>query len=344
MRAAYFETHGPTENIKVGDLSQPEPTEDEVLVKTSFGGLNHLDLFVLQGWPGLNLKLPHIMGSDGSGIVEAVGEKVQGIKIGDRVTINPGYSCNQCALCLAGKQNLCKSYSIKGEHRSGTYAEYFTIQKESVIQVPESISMKEAAAAPLVFLTAWRLLVTKGQIKPGDYVLIQGAGGGVATAAIQIAKLFNATVIATTSTEEKMKKATEIGADHVINYKETPDYGKIIYKEMTNKHGIDIALDSVGQATFKKSLRTLAPQGRLVTPGATTGGKVEIDLRAIFWKQIEILGSTMSNQSEFRQVMAQVFNGTLKPVVDRVFPLEEARDALEYLERGEQFGKVLLQP
>ncbi|MHA1744824.1 MAG: zinc-binding dehydrogenase [Promethearchaeota archaeon] len=344
MHAAIFQNHGGTENITFNsEVPIPKLSPHEILVEMKFAGLNHLDLFVLQGWPGLKLPLPHIMGSDGAGIVSEVGSEVTDLKVGDRVTINPGTSCESCPECLAGHQNLCRQFSIKGENEPGTFATYFKIPEINALKIPDTMPLEIAAAAPLNFLTAWRLLVTKGWVKPGDFVLIQGAGGGVATACIQIAKLWGATVIATTSTAEKVEKAKQLGADYVINYRDMPDYAKYVFKELTQKQGVDIVVDSVGTATFNTSLKLLRTNGKLVTCGATTGPITKLNISLIFWKQLEILGSTMSNQQEFRDVMEHVFTGRLTPVIDRIFNLSEAREAEEYLQSGQQFGKVLLQ-
>jgi NADPH:quinone reductase-like Zn-dependent oxidoreductase len=336
MKAIYFSEHGMKENIIYGEIPKPEITANEVLIQTKYAALNHLDLFVLKGWPGLNLHLPHIMGSDGSGIVSEVGENVHTIKVGDRVTVNPGTSCGQCGACLAGRQNFCRHFSIIGENGPGSFAEFFKIPVVNVLKVPDEYPLDMAAAAPLTALTAWRMLVTQGQIKPHQTILIQGAGGGVATTAIQIAKMFNAKVITTTSTQEKVENAKAIGADYVFNYKEQPDYSKTIFKEITKKQGLDMVIDSVGTATFSTSLKLLKPGGKIITCGATTGPKTELDIRAIFWKQLQIIGSTMANQQEFRE-------GKISPVIDKKFPLAEGKAAETYLETGEQFGKVVLE-
>ncbi len=343
MKAAYFDQHGKLDQIKFGDLPVPTIKPNEVLISTHYGALNHLDLFVLQGWPGLNLKLPHIMGSDGAGIVKAVGDEVKEFTVGDRVTVNPGIGCGICIYCLSGQQSLCNRFQIIGEHSDGTFAENFTIPVTNVLKIPDDFSFQTAAAAPLTFLTAWRMLVSKANVRSGDTVLVQGASGGVSIAAIQIAKFFGAKVIATTSSAEKVEKAYGLGADHVINYRETPNYSKSIYKDLTNKHGIDVAVDSVGTATFSTSVKLLNKGGRLVTCGATTGPKTDIDIRQIFWKQISLIGSTMSNHHEFSQVMNLIFSKKLKPQIDRIFPLTEVKEAEEYLEQGIHFGKVLIE-
>jgi len=343
MKAGYIENHGSVENIKIGDVSTPKIGNLDVLIKTEFAALNHLDLFVVQGWPGLNLTMPHILGSDGSGTIKEIGSDViTGLNIGDRVLINPGIGCGQCSHCLSGRQNFCSKFSILGENRNGTYAEYVKVPSSNILKIPESYQFDKAAAAPLTFLTAWRMLVTQAQIKSGEYVLIQGASGGVATATIQIANYFNATTIVTTSSEEKVAKAKEIGADHVINYKKNPKYAKEVFKELTKKNGVDLVVDSVGTATFNTSLKMLRPGGRLVTCGATTGPKTDLNISAIFWKQLKIFGSTMSNNQEFQDVMKLVLNGKFSPVIDKVFKLEELQDAERYLEAANHFGKVLI--
>ncbi len=343
MKAAFINKHGSLDQLLIGDLDIPKIKPNEVLVQAKFGALNHIDVFLIRGWPGLKLTMPHVLGSDGSGIIKEVGSAVTTVSEGESVTINPGLSCGKCKFCLSGNQNFCKSFSIMGEHRWGTYCEYFKVPEENALKLPSNISYELAAAAPLTFLTAWRLLTTQANLRPGENILIHGAGGGVSTAAIQIAKYIGAKVITTTSDQDKMKKAEELGADHVINYKTSPDYGKTIFSEITKKQGIDVIVDSVGKLTISNSLRLLKPGGRLVIPGATTGSIAEVDIRQIFWKQIKIFGSTMSNQGEFREVMKLVFEEKLKPIVDRKFQLEEIIEAENYLNEGKQFGKVLIE-
>ena len=344
MKAGFIKQHGDIDQIQVGEMDAPTPLAGEVIIETQFAALNHLDIFVAKGWPGLKLTLPHILGSDGAGIVKEVGSGVTTVRPGDRVTVNPGISCGKCTTCLSGQQNLCLKYYIIGEHRHGTYAQFFKVPEENVLTLPDDYPFDLAAAAPLTFLTAWRMLVTKGQVKAGEFVFVHGASGGVATAAIQIAKFFGATVITSTSSEAKIKKAHELGADHVINYQAMPDYSKYVYKELTHRHGIDLVVDSVGEQTFPTSIKLLKPGGRLVTCGATTGPKTSLDIRPVFWKQLSIMGSTMSNQAEFRAVMDLVLQKKLTPVIDRVFPLAELQDAERYLETASQFGKVLIEP
>lgn len=341
MKAVVFRTYGGPEVLEV-DPDHPDPVigPDQVLLRVRAAALNRLDLWVRDGIPTLKLSLPHILGADGAGEIAQVGSDVHDLEVGERVVLNPGVSCGECEFCTMGDEPLCVDYRILGEHLPGTYAEYVAVPARNVARLPTDFPFEKAAAAPLVFMTAWRLLVSKAKIRPGEDVLILGAGAGVSTAAIQIAKLAGCTVFVTSSSEEKLKKAQGLGADVLVNYKDVP-WSKAIW-ELTGKRGVDVVLDHVGQATFKDSVRTLRRGGRLVSPGATSGPLVELDLRYLFWRQISVIGSTMSSQREFDEVMKLVFMGRLKPVVDRVFPLEEARKAHEYLARGEQFGKVVL--
>jgi NADPH:quinone reductase-like Zn-dependent oxidoreductase len=321
----------------------PKLNPNEILIEAKYGALNHIDIFVIKGWAGLNLPFPHVIGSDGSGVIKEVGKEVTLFNEGDRVTINPGLSCGKCFMCLSGKQNLCKDFTILGEHQWGTFAEYFKVPEINGINIPEKFELVGAAAVPLTFLTAWRILTTQAKLKAGELVFIHGAGGGVSTAAIQIAKYLGAVVITSTSTKEKMQQALKLGADHVVNYVENPEYAKQIYTKITDKQGIDVVIDSVGKATIKNSIRLLKSGGRLVIPGATTGPISEVDLRQIFWKQLKIIGSTMSNQKEFQEVMNLIFLGKLKPIIDKIFPLENIREAEYYLTDHKQFGKVVLE-
>ncbi len=341
MKAVVIPRYGGPEVLTyVEDAPEPVPGPDEVVLHVHAAGLNHLDLTVRKGIPTSKLTLPHIPGADVAGEVAKLGADVSGFEPGDRVVANPGLSCGHCEFCVAGEDSLCADYRILGEHVPGTYAEYVAVPARNVLSIPVVMVWATAAAAPLAFMTAWRLLVTRARVRPGEDVLILGAGSGVSTAAIQIAKLSGCTVYTTSSSDAKLKRAQEIGADIVVNYKELP-WSKAVW-ELTGKRGVDVVLDHVGEATFKDSLRSLRKGGRLVVPGATTGPMPQIDLRYLFWRQLSVLGSTMANQREFEDVMKLVFMGRLKPVVDRVFPLREARAAHEYLERAEQFGKVVL--
>jgi len=342
MRAIYLENHGDLDQIKYGQVESPQCGSNDVIVEPQFSALNHLDLFVTKGWSGLKLKMPHILGSDGAGIIKFIGQNVTTVKVGDRVTVNPGISCGKCSACLAGHQNYCKDFRILGENLDGTFADQLVVPEINVMKIPDSISFEIAAAAPLTFLTAWQMLVTKAAVKMNDWVFIQGVSGGIGSAALQIAKLCNAKVVVSTSSVEKVEKAYQMGADFVFNYTETPDFYKNLYKDLTDKRGVDIVVDCVGTNTFTNSLKSLRTGGKLVTCGGTTGSMAEIDIRQIFWKQLEIYGSTMGNHTDFQTVMQLIFQGKLKPIIDKVFPFHQARDAETYLQQGKQFGKILL--
>ena len=316
------------------------PGPDQVVVRVHATSLNHLDLTVREGIPTLKIPLPHILGCDAAGHIAEVGSDVADLEVGDRVVVNPGISCGRCEYCRGGDDSLCAEYRILGEHLPGAYAEKVAVPARNLLKIPTDMEFPQAAAAPLAFMTAWRMLTTRAAVRPGEDVLILGAGSGVSTAAIQVAKLAGATVFVTSSSEEKLRKAKALGADILINYKTTP-WSKAVW-ELTGKRGVDVIVDHVGQATFKDSVRTLRKGGRVLVPGATTGSMLELDARYLFWRQLSILGSTMANQREFEEVMKLVFMGRLHPVVDRIFPLEQARQAHEYLAKGEQFGKVVL--
>jgi len=340
MKAVVFYEHGGPEKLQLADVPVPQIGPDEVLLRVKACALNHLDLWVRQGLPGLKLTMPHIPGSDVAGIVAEIGRDVTDVRVGERVAVNPGLSCGHCEYCVRGEDSLCVEFKILGEHVPGGYAEYVNVPARNVLPLPDNFPFEEAAAASLVFLTAWRMVVTQARVRPGEDVLVLGAGGGVSSAAIQIAKLAGARVFATTSNAAKAERAKELGADVVVNYREA-DWTKAVW-EMTDKRGVDVVIENVGQATWKSSLRALAKGGRLVTCGATTGPLGEIDIRQLFWKQVHIIGSTMSSQQEYRDVMKLIFQRKLRAVVDHVFPLEQAREAQELLAKGEQFGKIVL--
>ena len=342
MRAAIFDEHGGPEVVSVREVETPEPGPGEVRIRVEASGMNHLDLWVRRGLP-IETTMPHIGGSDIAGTVDGVGEGVEGWCGGERVVVNPSLWCGECEWCQAGEEPLCVDYRILGEHTQGGFAEYVTVPARNLYRLPDGVAFETAAAAPLVFLTAWRGLVTRGRLREGDTVLITGASGGVATAAIQIARHLGATVHAVTSAPW-VDRARDLGAHHVYDRTdEAVDYGKEVWKA-TEKRGVDVVLDSVGEATFTRNVRTLAKKGRMVVYGATTGPKGEIDLRLLFWRQLEILGTTMSDQTEFQNVMDRVFRGDLAPVVDVAWPLERARDAHARLEAGEAFGNIVLVP
>ncbi|MGE5262246.1 MAG: zinc-binding dehydrogenase [Acidobacteriota bacterium] len=340
MKALAIYEHGGIDKLQIVDLPRPTIGPEDVLVNVRATALNQLDLFVRNGSPALKLPMPHIPGSDAAGVIAEVGSNVRGLSVGQPVTVNPGLSCGHCGFCLAGQQSLCTEFQILGEHLAGAAAEFVRVPAVNVLPIPADFSFEVAAAAPLVYLTAWRALISRARLRPGEDVLVVGAGAGTSTAAIQIAKRAGARVFTTSSTDEKLKRAKEIGADVVLNYK-TLEWDRQLFVE-TGKRGVDVVFDSVGAATWLKSIRALKRGGRMVVIGATTGPHPQEEIAYIFWKQIDILGSTMSSQSEFRDVMKLVLRGELKPVIDTVFPLERARDAHVRMESGERFGKIVL--
>jgi NADPH:quinone reductase-like Zn-dependent oxidoreductase len=326
--------------VEICELPTPEPGPGQVRLRVYATALNHLDLWVRRGIPGVPPAFPHVGGCDIAGTIDALGPGVEGWEVGQRVVVNPQLSCGRCRYCLRGQDNLCLQFAIVGEHTWGGMAEYVLVPAANLEPIPEGFSFEEAAACALVFPTAWRMLLTGARLQPGETVLVLGAGGGVNTAAIQIAKLLGCEVWVTAGSEEKMRRARELGADWVLSYRD-PDWSRRVW-ERTDKRGVDVIVDNVGQATWATSLRLLAREGRLVTVGATTGPIGETDIRYVFWRQLRIIGSTMANRAEFMDVFRLIWRRQLRPVIDRVLPLEEARRAHEILERGEQFGKIVL--
>ena len=340
MKALFFDKHGGNEVLQYGERPTPEPGPGQVRVRIRAAALNHLDIFVRNGIP--DVPLPQIPGADGSGTVDALGEGVEGLSAGERVLIQPGLYCTVCEFCRRGEQCLCVKFGILGEHVAGTFAEFVVVPARNVFPIPERLSFEQAAAFPLTFQTAWRMLVGRARVQPGETVLIHGGGGGVAQAAIRIARLAGATVIATTSGAEKAARVRDAGAVQVIDYT-AEDPGKAV-RALTRKRGVDVVVDSVGEKTWMTSLRAAANGGRIVTCGATTGPNPKEEIRLIFWKQLSILGSTMANDREFRLLLATVASGALDPVIDEVFPLSRAAEAYERMEKGEMFGKIILVP
>jgi NADPH:quinone reductase-like Zn-dependent oxidoreductase len=340
MKAVVFNQHGGPEVLQYVDVPDPRPGPGEVLIEVKATSINHIDIFLRRGMPGIKVPLPKIVGSDAAGIIRELGRDVSGLMPGQRVTINPGITCGHCEFCSAGFGSQCVSWAMVGEHRDGAYAEFVVVPAHIVLQIPDHISFEEAAAAPLVFLTAWSMMVGKGNIRPGEDVLILGAGAGVGTAAIQIAKLVGCRVFATASNAEKLQRAKELGADFLINYT-TEEFDKTI-RDLTNKRGVDIVVDYIGADTWVRSLRSARRGGRVLTCGATTGFAPQTDLRHIFFRQVQVLGSTMGSHREFLDVMKCVFRGQLKPVIDRVLPLPEAGKGHELIEQRAVFGKIVL--
>ncbi|MGH2545010.1 MAG: zinc-binding dehydrogenase [Ardenticatenaceae bacterium] len=342
MKAMVYTGTGGPEVIEAAEVPTPAPGWGEVRVRVVASALNHLDLWIRRGLPGIPPSFPHVGGCDVAGVVDAVGEGVREWQQGDRVVINPALSCGQCEWCARGEDSLCDSFAILGEHVWGGFAEYVVVPVANLERVPDDFPLEEAAAVPLVYATAWRMLITQAEIKPGETVLVIGAGGGVNSAAIQIAALAGCRVWATTSTTEKMEAARALGAEWVVNYVEDEGWSKAVYQR-SSKRGVDVVVDNVGEATWATSIRSLAKGGRLVTVGATTGATGKMDIRQIFWKQLRIIGSTMAARGEFRDVMRLVWQGKLHPVIDCVLPLRELRAGHEALESRAHFGKIVMQ-
>jgi NADPH:quinone reductase-like Zn-dependent oxidoreductase len=325
----------------VTDHPIPEPGAGEVRIRVRAAALNRLDIWVRNGWPGIKLPLPHILGADAAGDIDQIGPGVEGWSVGDRVVIDPSVSCGRCAYCRSGRQNLCDSFGIRGEHTTGTYAEYITISARNLLKLPDSVSYVQAAGAALVYLTAWHSLITKGNLRPAETVLIVGASGGVNTASIEIAKFAGAYVYVVGSNAGKLEQATALGADEVID-RSAEDWSKAIFKR-TNRRGVDVVIDNVGKDTLFGSIRSVRKGGRILIVGNTSGPIAEVDLRYIFTKQISIIGSTMAPHSDFVTVMQLVFDGKLKPPISATYPLEQAADAQRALEQGDTFGKIVLE-
>lgn len=339
MKALFFEEHGGVDNLVFGDRPDPEPGPGEVRVRLKTAALNHLDLFVLQGIPGIPIGLPHIGGADGAGVVDLVGPGVIGVETGSEVVFDPGLSCGRCEFCLAGEQSLCVSFGVLGEHSDGTFAESVIVSAEALAPKPGHLSWEESAAFGLAHLTAWRMLINRGALRAGETVLIHGIGGGVSTACLQLAKLAGARVIATSRSEDKLRRASELGADEVLP---ADDQVARAVRGLTGKRGADVVVDSVGEATWMQSLKAAAKGGRIVTCGATSGPNPAEEIRLIFWNQLSIIGSTMGSRGDWKQMVSTIEANGLKPVIDDVFPLQEGRSAYQRMERAEQFAKIVL--
>ena len=340
MKAILIPKHGAPEVLQYTEVAQPRPGPAEVLVRVRACALNHLDLWVRRGMPNIQFKLPLVPGSDIAGEVAAVGELAKRVRVGEQVVLAPGVSCGECEACSAGNDNQCRKYTLFGYGLNGGCAEYVVAPEANVLTMPVGLTFEEAAAVPLVFLTAWHMLLTRAQLKPGEDVLVLGAGSGIGSAAIQIAKLTGARVIATAGSAAKLAKARELGADELIDHSTQ----KIVdeARRLTGRRGVDVVFEHVGVATWEQSILSLATGGRLVTCGATTGAAAQLDLRFLFARQLSLLGSFMGSRGELFTVLKLIGEKKLRPVVDRVFPLAEARLAHEYLEGRAQFGKVVL--
>jgi NADPH:quinone reductase-like Zn-dependent oxidoreductase len=343
MKALVFHEFGGPDKLKYEDVPDPTIKSNEVLVRVRACALNHLDLFVREGIPALKTPLPFWTGCDIAGEVAEVGADVRDVKLGMRVAVNPNLTCGRCEFCRQGEDSLCVRYGILGEHVPGGLAEAVAVRGDNVLPLPATVSFEEAASFILTNMTAWRMVVTQGQVRPGQDVLIIGVGGGVSSTAVQIARLCGARVLVTSSDDAKLDKARALGAEVGINYKKNPDWPRQVF-EATGKRGVDVVIENVGAATWKDSIRSLKGGGRLVTCGATSGPVGETLIPLVFWKQVHIIGSTMANRKEFHDVMSQFFAGRLKAIIDEVGPLKDGAAAQQRLADGKQFGKIVLTP
>jgi NADPH:quinone reductase-like Zn-dependent oxidoreductase len=340
MKAIIFHHHGDPSVLHYTDVDEPHLRHNEVLVRVRACALNHLDLWVRKGLPGIHIPLPHIPGSDVAGEVARIGPEVHTAYVGQKVVLAPGVTCGKCAACLSGNDNLCRDFTNLGYMLDGGCAEFVRCPDVNCLPYPDNLDWVQAAAVPLVFQTAWHMLVHRAQLQPAESVLVLAAGSGVGSAAIQIAKFFGAYVIATAGSDEKLAKAKEIGADEVIHHGIMPIAKEV--RRFTQNRGVDVVFEHVGERTWPESVKSLATGGRLVTCGATTGYEADIDLRFLFTRQLSLLGSYMGTKDELRTVLKLVGQGSLKPIVDKVFPLSDCIAAHNYLEKGKQFGKVVL--
>src|SRR5215467_1051205 len=340
MKAVRIHETGGPEVLRYEEIPEPELRKDQVLVRVRACAMNHLDLWIRKGIP--KVPLPHILGSDVAGEVADIGEYLSGFKVGQRVLLAPMHYCGHCEKCAAGLQNQCREFTVIGNAVDGGNCELIAAPAANVIPIPDTLDFNQAASVPLVFVTAWHMLVGLAGVRPGQTVLVLGASSGVGIAAIQIAKLFQCRVITTAGNESKLEKARALGADFGIHHYKQKISEEV--RKITNKEGVDIVVEHVGAATWDESMKCLKIAGTLVTCGATTGPSVGIDLRHLFARQLRLLGSYMGTMGELHEVLSHVFAGRLKPVVDRTFPLSEIRSAHEYLEKSAMFGKVIVNP
>jgi NADPH:quinone reductase-like Zn-dependent oxidoreductase len=343
MKALAFHEFGGPDKLTYEDVPDPTIKPNEVLVRVRACALNHLDLFVREGIPALKTPLPFWTGCDIAGEIARVGAEVREVAVGARVAVNPNLTCGRCEFCRQGEDSLCVRYGILGEHAPGGLAEYVAVRADNVLPLPAAVSFEAAASFILTSMTAWRMVVTQGQVRPGQDVLIIGVGGGVSSTAVQIARLCGARVIVTSSDDAKLDKARALGAEVGINYRTSPDWARQVF-EATGKRGVDVVIETVGAATWKDSIRSLKGGGRLVTCGATSGPVGETLIPLVFWKQVHIIGSTMANRREFHDVMGQFFAGRLQAIIDEVVPLKDGAAAQQRLADGKQFGKIVLTP
>jgi NADPH:quinone reductase-like Zn-dependent oxidoreductase len=341
MKAVVINQHGGPDSIGIEDVPKPRPQRDEVVLKVKSCGLNHLDIWVIKGRPGIKLTMPHILGSDAAGVVAAVGDDVADVHPGDEVILNPGLSCGHCEYCRRGQNSECESFGLMGMSRPGTFAEQVAVPARNVFPKPSYMNFDEAGAFVLSFVTAWRMLMTKAKLKSGQTLLIHGIGGGVALCSLQLAKLGGAEVIVTSSSDEKLARAKKIGADHTINYKSTKDVAASV-RAITSGRGVDIVIDTVGAAVWPIDFSAVRKGGTIVLCGVTSGAVAQTNLQILYWNQLTILGSTMGSDEDMRQMLKAVSTAKLKPVIDSVLPLSDVREAMGRMEAAEQFGKIVL--
>lgn len=340
MKAIYFSKHGGPDTLQYGEVPSPTPEDNDVVVNVKACALNHLDIWVRMGIPGITVPLPHILGADVAGVIESVGANVSNGTPGQKVLVAPGIACGACSHCQTGNDHLCDSYDILGQKSNGGYAEYVKVPAANLLPFPDPLTFEEAASIPLTFLTAWHMLVTNGNVKKGQTVLIHAGGSGLGIAAIQIAKLKGARVITTIGSNEKARKANALGAEETINYRDL-DFKEEVLR-LTHNRGADLVVDHIGQDTFEKSLGCTAKGGKLLTCGATSGRQAQFDLRSLFGRNIAIHGSRMGRKSGLVDVLGHIKTGALKPIVDSVFPLEKAAEAHRRMESRANFGKIVL--
>ncbi len=341
MKQIQVTAFGEPEVLKVLEVPVPEPGPDEVRIRVKAAALNHLDLWVRHGIPRLNIKVPHVPGSDAAGIVDAVGTEITAWQPGDEVVVQPGFGCGECRFCREGREDFCEQYHIRGETHPGVQQEYLVVKGKHLAAKPREMSFVAAAAVPLAAMTAWNMLVNRARLREGETVLVLGAGSGVGSFGVQIAKHLGAKVIATAGNEAKRRSARELGADEVLNHREA-DFHKQV-KELTAGRGVDVVMEHIGTATWGESLKSLAWGGRLVTCGATTGTDATLNIAHLFYKRQTVLGSTMGSREDFLQVMRLAEQGVLRPILDRVFHMAQVQEAHAYFEQRHGFGKVVLE-
>jgi len=340
MKAIVITENGELDKVKRADIAKPRPGNGEVLIEVKSAALNHLDIWVRKGRRGVTLSMPHVLGSDAAGVVSEIGAGVEGIAVGDEVLVNPGLSCGKCEYCRSGEQSECESFGILGMIRPGIFAEYVVVPAGNVYRKPAHLNFDESAALPLSYVTAWRMLMRRAELKPGQTLLIHGIGGGAALAALQLAKPAGAVVIVTSSSDEKLKRAEQLGADHRINYK-ISDVASAV-KDITGGRGVDVVFETVGAATWPVDFACVRRGGKIVICGVTSGPKADTNLQALYWNQVTIMGSTMGSNEDFRGMLSAISAIKMKPMIDSVFSLDRFYEAMTKMEQGAQFGKIVL--